>query len=61
MREAVQLAARTEGSLLDPVYSGKAMAALVGCIRRGELASDQCVVFWHTGGTAALGAYVDAL
>lgn len=60
MREAVELAARTEGLLLDPVYSGKAMAALIGHVRRGKFAREQTVVFWHTGGTAALSAYPDA-
>lgn len=59
MREAVELAARTEGLLLDPVYSGKAMAALIGHVRRGKFTREQTVVFWHTGGTAALSAYVD--
>ncbi len=60
MREAVELAARTEGLLLDPVYSGKAMAALIGHVRRGKFTREQTVVFWHTGGTAALSAYPDA-
>lgn len=57
MREAVELCARTEGLLLDPVYSGKAMAALIGHVRRGKFTREQTVVFLHTGGTAALGAY----
>ena len=61
MREAVLLAAQTEGLLLDPVYSGKAMAGLIGHIRKGKFTRDQTVVFLHTGGTAALSAYVDAL
>jgi 1-aminocyclopropane-1-carboxylate deaminase/D-cysteine desulfhydrase-like pyridoxal-dependent ACC family enzyme len=60
MREAVELAARTEGLLLDPVYSGKAMAALIGEVRKGAWRKEQTVVFLHTGGTAALSAYVDA-
>jgi D-cysteine desulfhydrase family pyridoxal phosphate-dependent enzyme len=60
MREAIELAARTEGLLLDPVYSGKAMAALIGHVRRGKFGRAQTVVFWHTGGTAALAAYADA-
>jgi D-cysteine desulfhydrase family pyridoxal phosphate-dependent enzyme len=59
MREAVELAARTEGLLLDPVYSGKAMAALIGEVRKGAFNAKQTVVFLHTGGTAALSAYVD--
>jgi L-cysteate sulfo-lyase len=61
MREAVELAARTEGLLLDPVYSGKAMAALVGGVRRGQFERDETLVFWHTGGTAALSAYADVM
>jgi L-cysteate sulfo-lyase len=59
MREAVMYAAQTEGLLIDPVYSGKAMAALIGHVRRGKFTRDQTVVFLHTGGTAALGAYAD--
>jgi D-cysteine desulfhydrase family pyridoxal phosphate-dependent enzyme len=56
-REAIQLAARCEGILLDPVYTGRAMAGLVDLVRRGELGSDETVLFWHTGGTPALFAY----
>jgi 1-aminocyclopropane-1-carboxylate deaminase/D-cysteine desulfhydrase len=47
--EAVLLLARTEGILADPVYTGKALAALVAAARRGELTRP--VVFWHTGGS----------
>ena len=57
MVEAVQLVARLEGLLLDPVYTGKAMAGLVDLIRRGEINRGASVVFWHTGGTPALFAY----
>jgi D-cysteine desulfhydrase len=53
-REAVALAARTEGLVLDPVYSGKAMAGLIADRRQGALAPDQPVVFLHTGGMPAL-------
>jgi D-cysteine desulfhydrase family pyridoxal phosphate-dependent enzyme len=60
MREAVELVARTEGLLLDPVYAGKAMAALIGHVRRAKFTRDQTIVFLHTGGTAALSAYPDA-
>lgn len=56
-REAVRLMARTEGILLDPVYTGKAMAGLIDLIRRGEIGSDETVLLWHTGGTPALFAY----
>jgi len=60
-REAIQLAARYEGILLDPVYTGRAMAGLVDLVRRGELGSDETVLFWHTGGTPALFAYSEEL
>jgi L-cysteate sulfo-lyase len=55
--EAIRLAARHEGLLLDPVYTGKAMAGLIDLCRRGFFAKDQNVVFLHTGGAAALFAY----
>ncbi len=48
--EAIRLVARTEGILLDPVYTGKAMAGLVAHIRSGEVGAGQTVVFLHTGG-----------
>ncbi|HEX6323059.1 MAG TPA: D-cysteine desulfhydrase family protein [Vicinamibacterales bacterium] len=52
--EALELAARAEGLLLDPVYTAKAMAMLIAALRRGALAHDQTVLFWHTGGVPAL-------
>lgn len=61
MLEAIHLAARHEGLLLDPVYSGKGMAGLIGLIRQGRFAKNETVVFLHTGGAAALFAYRDAL
>ncbi|MES2026645.1 MAG: D-cysteine desulfhydrase [Pseudomonadota bacterium] len=57
MLDAVQLTARLEGILLDPVYTGKAMAALIGMIREGRWSKQDNVVFLHTGGTPALFAY----
>ena len=57
MVEAVTLAARHEGLLLDPVYSGKGMAGLIGLVRQGFFEPGQNVVFLHTGGSAALFAY----
>ena len=57
MMEAVRLLARTEGILLDPVYSGKAMAGLIGEIRKGTFSKDETIVFVHTGGSVALFAY----
>jgi D-cysteine desulfhydrase family pyridoxal phosphate-dependent enzyme len=59
--EAIRLAARTEGLLLDPVYTGRAMAGLVDQVRRGELGREETVLFWHTGGSAALHAYGERL
>ena len=58
-REAVLLAARTEGLVLDPVYTGKAMAGLVAARRDGTLGAAARTVFLHTGGMPALfaGAY----
>jgi 1-aminocyclopropane-1-carboxylate deaminase/D-cysteine desulfhydrase-like pyridoxal-dependent ACC family enzyme len=56
-REAVVLAARTEGLVLDPVYTGKTFAGLIDHIRKGELTPEQTVIFVHTGGTPALFAY----
>ena len=53
-REALGLAARYEGLVLDPVYSGKAMAALVTAARTATLPDDGAVVFLHTGGLPAL-------
>lgn len=52
--DALRLAARTEGLVLDPVYSGKAMAALVTAVRRGDIGDGDTVVFWATGGSPAL-------
>jgi D-cysteine desulfhydrase family pyridoxal phosphate-dependent enzyme len=52
--EAIRAAARLEGLILDPVYTGKAMAGLIGWIREGRFAEHQSVLFWHTGGAPAL-------
>lgn len=59
--EALGLVARTEAVLLDPIYSGKAMAALIDHIRRGEFSPDEDVVFVHTGGTPVLFAMNELL
>ncbi len=58
MMEALELVARTEGILLDPVYSGKAMAGLIDLIRKGQFAKGQNIVFLHTGGAVGLFGYV---
>jgi D-cysteine desulfhydrase/L-cysteate sulfo-lyase len=60
-REALDLLARTEGILLDPVYTGKAMAGLIDDARHCRLGAEDKVVFIHTGGTPALFAYRDKL
>ncbi len=59
--EAISLAARFEGLLLDPVYSAKGMAGLVGLIRQGFFKPSDNVLFLHTGGSAALFAYEDVI
>lgn len=60
-RDAIRTVARTEGLLLDPVYTGRAMGGLIDLIRRGAFAKNQNILFWHTGGTAALSAFADKL
>jgi 1-aminocyclopropane-1-carboxylate deaminase len=55
--EAIQLAARTEGMLTDPVYEGKSMAGLIGMIRAGEIPPASRVLYAHLGGQPALSAY----
>ncbi len=57
--EAIRLAARSEGLILDPIYTGKAMAGLADLVRQGRWRDDQTVVFWHTGGQPALFAYAE--
>jgi len=53
-REAVDLFARYEGLLLDPVYTGRAAAGMIDLIRKGNFRPDETVLFWHTGGQPAL-------
>ena len=60
MVEAVTLLARTEGIVLDPVYSGKAMAGLIDLVRKGRFGRQQNVVFLHTGGAVGLYGYTQA-
>jgi D-cysteine desulfhydrase len=57
MVEAVNLLAKTEGILLDPVYTGKAMAGLIDLSRKGFIKRGEKVLFLHTGGSPALYAY----
>jgi D-cysteine desulfhydrase family pyridoxal phosphate-dependent enzyme len=53
-REAVNLFAKYEGLLLDPVYTGRAAAGMIDLIRKGFFRRDETVLFWHTGGQPAL-------
>jgi 1-aminocyclopropane-1-carboxylate deaminase/D-cysteine desulfhydrase-like pyridoxal-dependent ACC family enzyme len=60
-REALKLTARNEGLILDPFYTGKAMAGLIAHVRAGWWTAEHTVLFVHTGGTPALFAYADEL
>jgi L-cysteate sulfo-lyase len=59
MIEAINLLARTEGILLDPVYSGKGMAGLIDLVRKGHFKATENIVFLHTGGSVGLFGYND--
>ena len=61
VREAMEMAARQEALLLDPVYTGKAMAGLIAHVRSGRIARGSRVLFLHTGGLPAMFAYADRL
>ncbi len=61
MVEAVQLLARTEGIPLDPVYTGKIMAGLIGLARQGHFNPGERLLFLHTGGLPSLHAYESAV
>jgi 1-aminocyclopropane-1-carboxylate deaminase/D-cysteine desulfhydrase-like pyridoxal-dependent ACC family enzyme len=52
--EALELVARSEGTVLDPVYTAKAMAGLIARIRAGQFTKDDTILFWHTGGQPGL-------
>jgi len=60
-KAAIRLLAETEGVLVDPVYTGRALAALVDLIGSGAFDHTETVCFWHTGGTPGLFAYGEAL
>ena len=60
-REAIRLLGSREGIVLDPVYTGRAMGALIDFIRKKTFRSDETVLFWHTGGAPALFAYAREL
>ena len=58
--DAIEMFARLEGILLDPVYSGKGAAGLIDLTRKGAFAGDENIVFLHTGGSVALFGYTAA-
>jgi D-cysteine desulfhydrase family pyridoxal phosphate-dependent enzyme len=60
-REAMRLMARCEGIILDPVYAGRSVGALVDLIRTRVFKKGETVLFWHTGGAPALFAYAKEL
>lgn len=60
-RSAIDLFAKTEGILVDPVYTGRAAAGLIDLIRQGVIGKNETVLFWHTGGAPALWAYAEKL
>jgi D-cysteine desulfhydrase len=57
MAEAVRITARAEGILLDPCYTGKAMAGLIDLVRKGVFRKEDHILFLHTGGIPALYAH----
>ena len=59
--EAIDMFAKLEAILLDPVYSGKGAAGLIDLIRKGHFRRDEKLVFLHTGGSAALFGYTSDL
>ena len=61
MAEAVRMLARLEGILMDPVYTGKAMAGLIDLVRQGYFNREENVLFVHTGGAPALHVYMSEL
>ena len=55
--EAIRRFAQEDGVVLDPVYTGRAAAGLLGLVGRGTIPAGARVLFWHTGGTPALFPY----
>jgi D-cysteine desulfhydrase len=60
MVEAVKMLASKEAILMDPVYTGKAMAGMIDLCRKGYFTKDETILFVHTGGAPALYAYLDS-
>ena len=61
MAEAVRMLARLEGVLIDPVYTGKAMAGLIDLVRKSTFRKNETILFVHTGGSPALYVYMDEI
>ncbi|MEV6112625.1 pyridoxal-phosphate dependent enzyme [Streptomyces sp. NPDC052109] len=61
VRQALRLAARTEGLVLDPVYTGRALAGLRAAVQDGEVRPGEKTVFVHTGGLPGLFGHTDAV
>ncbi len=59
--EAIRLAARLEGLVVDPVYAGKGLAGLIGLARQGRFAGARPVVWLHTGGAPGVFAYPETM
>jgi D-cysteine desulfhydrase len=60
-KNAIALVAKNEGILLDPVYTGRAMGALLDLVNQRKFSRDETVLFWHTGGVPALFSYAEEL
>ncbi|MCK5542406.1 MAG: pyridoxal-phosphate dependent enzyme [Desulfobacterales bacterium] len=60
-RRAIRLLAETEGILVDPVYTGRALGGMINMIEKKELSLDDIVLFWHTGGSPALFLYSEEI
>jgi D-cysteine desulfhydrase len=58
---ALELAARTEGIVLDPIYTGRAMAGLIAAARGGDITAGQRTVFLHTGGLPGFFGHPDTV
>lgn len=59
VRETIEMVAREEGIILDPVYTAKAFSGLVSLARQGRFSAGETVVFLHTGGLPGVFAYAD--
>ena len=59
--EAIRLLARHDGIVLDPTYTGKAMAGLIADVRAGALSPEETILFLHTGGVPAIFAHAESI